>query len=267
MLRARIVRAVFGIGLSMLAGIAVFVLWHRDTRGVSIDGVRRSYDVVVEGGAGSDPVPLVFIFHGRNGSAGAIRRRTGIDAAARELGDRALFVYPQGRPYPGGHVVGWQTACDGPDMRFLDVIVQTLAAEYSIDRTRILASGFSWGGEMAIAFGCCRHDSVRAIAPLSGGVWDNVGDACRGHAPALRIAIGDADPIVPLRVVQHLTDDFRAIQGCATRSHEIDPHCRAYDGCREAVIQCVYRGLAHELPSNGGREVWSFLRSFPGALQ
>jgi len=163
MLRARIVRAVFGIGLSMLAGIALFVLWHRDTRGVSIDGVRRSFDVVVEGGAGPDPVPLVFIFHGRNGSARAIRRRTGIDAAAREVGDRAVFVYPQGRPY--------------------------------------------------------------------------------------------------------LTDDFRAIHGCSTRSHEIDPHCRAYDGCREPVIQCVYPGLTHELPSNGGRELWSFLRSFSGALR
>ncbi len=167
----------------------------------------------------------------------------------------------------GGHVVGWQTACDGPDMRFLDAIVHTLAAEYSIDRTRIFASGFSWGGEMAIAFGCCRHDRVRAIAPLSGGVWDNVSDTCRAHAPAFRIAVGDADPHLPVRVVQHLTDEFRAIHGCATRSHETDPHCRAYDGCREPVIQCVYPGLGHELPSNGGREIWSFLRSFPSALR
>lgn len=265
--RPRIVKAAFGTALSVLAGIALFVLWQRDSRGLSIDGVRRSYDVFVEGGGSSEPVPLVFIFHGRNGSAGAIRRRTAIDAAARELGERALFVYPQGRRYPGKHVVGWQTACDGPDMRFLDAIVQTLAVEYNIDRTRVFASGFSWGGEMAIAFGCCRHDSVRAIAPLSGGVWDNVSDACRAHAPAFRIAVGDADPLLPVRVVQHLTDEFRAIHGCSARSHEANPHCRAYDGCRKPVIQCIYPGLAHELPSNGGREIWRFLRSFPSALR
>jgi len=255
-------RAIAGLALTAFAASALFVRCSRDTRTVVIDGIERTYDVLVEGEPSADPVPLVFVFHGRNGSAWKIRYRTGIASAAHELGDRAVFVFPQGAEYPGGNFVAWQAACDGPDMRFMDAIVRTLGENYSIDRSRLFASGFSWGAEMAIAFGCCRRDMVRAIAPMSGGTWDSV-DACREQAPAYRMTIGDNDPIVPLKVVQHVTDEFRVRQGCSDRTHSSDPNCRAYDDCRNPVIQCIYPGVSHEVPEDGGREIWKFLRSFP----
>jgi hypothetical protein len=67
---------------------------------------------------------------------------------------------------------------------------------------------------------------------------------------------------VPANVLERLTEDFRAIQGCAQRSHETDPGCRAWDGCRVPVVQCAYPGMGHELPPNAGREIWTFFRSF-----
>jgi len=117
---------------------------------------------------------------------------------------------------------------------------------------------------MAIAFGCCRHEQVRAIAPMSGGVWDSVGEACRTHAPAFRITIGLDDAIELPSIVQHLTDEFRSLHRCSKQSHVTDPHCNAYEGCDAPVIQCLYPGLAHQVPSEAGPEIWQFFRSFPG---
>jgi polyhydroxybutyrate depolymerase len=262
MRRALFRRMGIGIGLVGAAGLALFVSRHRDSRTLVLDGVERTYDVVIEGSPSADPLPLVFIFHGRNGSGWRIRMRAGIDTAAHESGDRAIFVFPQALEYPGTNVLGWQVACDGPDMRFVDAIVEELAERHAIDRRLIFASGFSWGAEMAIALGCCRHEGVRAVAPMSGGTWDNVSDTCREQAPAFRMTIGDADPHLPLGVVQHITDEFRARHGCSARTREAGPNCRVYEDCDAPVIQCVYPGMGHEVPPNGGREIWSFLRSF-----
>jgi poly(3-hydroxybutyrate) depolymerase len=262
MRRAPVIKLLIGAVLACVGATVLVFQLGRDTRTLVIDGVERQYDLVDVGEPGPDPVPLVFVFHGRNGSGWAIRRRTGIDEAAEVRGDRAVFVFPQALEYPGEGVVGWQVACDGPDMRFVDAVVRAISAEHAIDRARIFASGFSWGAEMAIAFGCCRHETVRAIAPMSGGTFDTVTDACLTHAPAYRATIGDADPFVPLATVRHITNDLRARHGCSEQTHPSGPHCRAYEGCDAPVVQCVYPGMGHEVPDHGGRDAWRFLRSF-----
>jgi polyhydroxybutyrate depolymerase len=249
----------------VLAVIDLVIELRRDERTLIVDGVERSFDLVTTGKAGAAPVPLVFVFHGRGGSGLEIRFRSGIAAAAAARDERALFVFPQALTLPGTRVIAWQGACDGPDMHFVDAIIRSLSAEYAVDRTRIFASGFSWGGEMAIDFGCCRHEQVRAIAPMSGAVWDNLGEQCRARAPAYRIAVGTDDPLLPLSVVQHVTDQFRVRQQCGQHSVPAEPHCQAFEGCRVPVIQCVYPGMGHQLPSNAGAEIWSFLSSFAHA--
>jgi polyhydroxybutyrate depolymerase len=260
--RRRVARALFAVALVALVATGIVSLRRCDSRTIVVNGVERSYDLVVEGELGSEPVPLVFVFHGRNGSGAGVRRRTGIADAAHEAGDRAIFVFPEAVEYPGEGVLGWQVDCDGPDMRFADAIVREVASEHAVDRTRIFASGFSWGAEMAIAFGCCRHHTVRAVAPMSGATSDVVSEVCRAHAPAFRITIGDADPIVRVQVVRQVTGEFRARHGCSDRARPADPSCLAYEDCEAPVIECVYPGLGHEVPPNGGREIWRFLRSF-----
>ncbi len=250
------------VALTLAGAAALAFDWTRYARSLTVDGVERRFELVVEGDARAGPLPLVFVFHGRDRTSWNIRHRLGLDAAAHALGDRGLFVYPQALEFPGTHTVAWQGGCEGPDLRFVDEVVRTLATEYPLDRARLFAAGMSWGGEMAIAVGCCRHDTVRAIAPMSGGTWDGVSDACVAPAPALRLTLGEEDSLAPPTVLRHVVEAFRARQHCSTRTHPTEEHCVAWEDCEAPVIECDYPGLGHQLPPRAGQELWNFFRAF-----
>jgi polyhydroxybutyrate depolymerase len=261
MRRSLIIRLAVGVTLVGVAGVLAFER-TRYAQELTVDGVARTYEVVVVGDPHAGPLPLVFVFHGRDRTSWNIRRRFGLDAAARALGDRGVFVYPQALELPGSRAVAWQAGCAAPDLRFVDELLRALSGTYAIDRARIFATGMSWGGEMAIAVGCCRPDVVRAVAPLAGGTWDSVSAGCSAQVPALRISLGEEDRLAPPAVLHHVADEFRARQHCSNRSHPAGDHCLAADGCEAPVIECSYPGLGHELPPGAGREVWAFFRSF-----
>lgn len=228
-----------------------------------IDGMMRTYDVFVpEGTTGSEPLPLVFVFHERDGGSGGAEA-WGMQGAAEAAGDRAIFVFPQALHYQGGSI-GWEIACDGYDMQFVDAMLETVSGEQCIDSQRVFATGFSWGADMTIAFGCCRSDVARAVAPSSGTAWGNWRAACPSSAPALRITIGDADGNYSVPDVQSVTDFYAMRNGCAatTTPSDPDPPCRAYDGCAAPVIQCVYPGMGHQIPPDGAHYIWEFFSQF-----
>lgn len=261
MRRDLIIRLTLGVALVGVAAVLAFER-TRYAQEITVDGVARTYELVVVGDPHAGPLPLVFVFHGRDRTSWNIRRRFGLDTAARAMGDRGVFVYPQALELPGARAVGWQTGCADPDLRFVAELLRALSDKYALDRSHIFATGMSWGGEMAIAVGCCRPDVVRAVAPMAGGTWDSVSTGCRDQVPALRIAEGEEDRLAPPVVLHHVADEFRARQHCSSRSHSAGAHCLAADGCEAPVIECSYPGLGHELPPDAGREVWAFFRSF-----
>ncbi|MCE9572442.1 MAG: hypothetical protein K8W52_04735 [Deltaproteobacteria bacterium] len=234
-----------------------------EVRTVTIDGVARSFGVrIPEGATATDPLPLVFVFHHRDGTIDAARAY-GIEEAVAAAGDRAIVVYPQALAYPGEGAVGWEIGCGNYDSRFADAIYDQILADHCVDTRRVFATGFSWGADMTIAYGCCRSDRIRAIAPSSGTAWGDWRAACPTHAPALRITIGDVDGNYPVADVDAVADHFRARNGCAATRSPVEPApCEASDGCSAPVVECVYPGMGHQIPPDGAAHIWAFFRAF-----
>ena len=54
------------------------------------------------------------------------------------------------------------------DVAFTDAILTQLEGDLCVDKSRVFASGFSFGGGMAMALACTRADVFRAVAFFSG---------------------------------------------------------------------------------------------------
>jgi poly(3-hydroxybutyrate) depolymerase len=98
------------------------------------------------------PYWLIFAFHGNGETAdgmdtgGANGYLTAYWGLQRESKNGAIFVAPE---WSGG---GWGTG----DLSFTDDMVKTISANYCVDMSNIITSGFSYGGGMSHALACSR---------------------------------------------------------------------------------------------------------------
>ena len=229
---------------------------------LSVDGQQRDYELLVpEGVQPGERLPLVLGLHGRDGH-GADMRGVGIQDAAAAKGQRAIFVFPDAIDYPGENARGWEIGCDRYDMHFMQALYDATRASTCIDPERVFVTGFSWGADMTIATGCCMHDLVTAIAPMSGTAWGNWRDACPNEVPDYLATIGTNDGIYPLDEVTAVTDTYRTRKGCEASTHPLAAaECVSYDGCDERVRQCTYPGMGHSPPPGAGALLWDFFAS------
>src|SRR5688500_464148 len=95
--------------------------------------------------AARGPVPLVVMLHGAGGSAQGIRRR--LFGASDSL-DFALLI-PDSRGPTWDAIRGMY----GPDIAFLDSALRIVFSRVSIDPSRVIVSGFSYGASYALAIG------------------------------------------------------------------------------------------------------------------
>jgi polyhydroxybutyrate depolymerase len=224
---------------------------------VDVNGVSRSYVLVIpEGLDGSSPVPLVFGFHGFNGTGQSASQYFGLTGA-----EAALYVYPQALPLPGQDGgVGWDMEADGVDVAFIDALIAQLGAEHCLDVARIFAAGHSHGASFSNHLGCYRPQVFRAIAPVAGGgPWAG---PCTGSVSAM-VVHGSADTDVPIDNGIGSRDHWLEANGCAgASSGATEPApCASYEGCAEPVLWCEHAG-GHEWPSFAGAGIRSFFLSF-----
>lgn len=149
-----------------------------------------------------EPRPLLLVMHGGGGKAQGI-----IDVTRgrfNELADAENFFVV----YPGGFDKSWN---DGrvdvratahreniDDVGFLKRVIESIAAEYAIDRKRIFATGISNGGFMSMRLACQLSDTIRAVAVVTAQLSQDLLPACRPGRPVGMLLInGTDDPIVP----------------------------------------------------------------------
>lgn len=220
--------------------------------------------------ASDKPYPVVFVFHG----AGGTNDFESMDAAAGgNAGKNAIFVAAQGILLPGyeDYGLGWDENCNGYDMPFFDAMLAQVAADFCIDRERIFAVGYSWGGDMANSLGCCRGDVVRGVLPASAGemLTGNTGQ-CTEETSAFRIAYADSDPVYSQTAFDGVIDFYQEAHGCSGDSSPgpeplpstIQGQCKTYQGCNAPVIECLYTGMGHARPEFWRDDVWNFINQF-----
>lgn len=118
--------------------------------------------VVPKDGEFSGPRPLVIVLHGYGDVAGSYPGLWG--PVVKELG--AILAVPSGAERVGGGR-GWG------DLEQADAVVQhtieIMDANFEIDRDRLVLTGFSQGGFMAMALGVRHPDLFAGVIPMAGG--------------------------------------------------------------------------------------------------
>ena len=164
--------------------VATFVQRVSDAatvRRLGVAEVERRYLVYAPATLPPRPVPVVFVFPGYSASAEAAAfyyTHTRWEALADR--DGFVVVYGNGLPHPpnarekpampkGGFLQGClaEHAGEGIDVAYVRHILERLATELALDRTRIYATGLSAGGGMAFELALEAPDLVAAIAPVA----------------------------------------------------------------------------------------------------
>lgn len=184
----------------ILAGLAGFAAAAETTvrRTWTVDGVEREGLLHLPAVATTQPVPLVFAFHGHGGSM----RQAARSFELHLLWPEAAVVYLQGLNTPGkltdpeGRKAGWQHdrgEQGDRDLKFFDVVLADLRKAYRIDDRKIYAMGHSNGGIFTYLLWATRGDVFAAVAP-SGATAPRLLRQLKPK-PMLHVA-GEADPLV-----------------------------------------------------------------------
>lgn len=146
-------------------------------------GITRTYSFYVPAMYHpADPVPLVFNLHGL-GTDGAYQAQY---RDFRPIADTANFivVHPDGSTMFGqrfwnyGSVLG--STVD--DVGFLEALIDTISAAYSINSSRIYCAGMSNGSFMAYYL-ACQSNRFAAIGTVTGSMSVDMYDACVPQHP------------------------------------------------------------------------------------
>lgn len=137
--------------------------------------LERNFNFFAPEDIGSDPLPLVFLFHGLGDNAEGVIGYTDFDDLVET--ERFLLVVPEGANNNDGsqvfpidwNILAAQYSNDNQDLVFFDDMLKCAGEQFPIDLDRIYVTGMSGGGLMTTFLGLHRTDVIAALAPMSGG--------------------------------------------------------------------------------------------------
>lgn len=125
------------------------------------EDVERSYIMYVPSSYTADePTPLVVNMHGLTSNA---QQQMGFVSHMNLVAEEEGFLVA----YPNAVAGDW-TISNDHNISFIDSLLDTVAAEYSVDSSRTYATGLSQGGSMSYIVGAALPDRFAAIAPVAG---------------------------------------------------------------------------------------------------
>jgi polyhydroxybutyrate depolymerase len=155
---------------------------------VTPDGRTRTYRLYVPSKLPTGPVPLLVALHGGTGWGAQFQRNSGFDGLAEANG--FLAVFPDGtgvgadgtdlRTWNAGYCCGSAARNDVDDVAFIDLLIDTIEADYSVDPTRVFAAGHSNGGMLSYRLACELSDRIVAVGLQAGSLGV---DACDPAQP------------------------------------------------------------------------------------
>ena len=227
------------------------------------------------------PAPLVFLLHGSSGQGTSILGRSSLKAVADKYG--FIIAAPTGAirlaqgfawNIPGVVTTGGAApgAGDRDDVKYLLSILDLLAEQGLVDRSRVYVTGFSGGGRMASWLGCVASTrfaaiapvvGLRAGAPLASDPRQPDPDSCRPEStvPVLTFA-GDSDTTNPIagggakywQYSMHAAEmRWAGLNRCerppVTRRISANVYQELYDGCQDGAMVTAYI-------TEGGGHTW-----------
>jgi polyhydroxybutyrate depolymerase len=149
-------------------------------RAMRSGGLDRVYDVHVPATVNpSQPSPLVIMLHGVPRLSG-MAVITGFDGVADRFG--YIVAYPR-----AFQTLDWNVGCelcssaaidDVDDVRFIRDLIDDLAGQVAIDRSRVYVAGFSQGALMTHFLGCELANEIAAFGSVAATMIDEVEETC-----------------------------------------------------------------------------------------
>lgn len=226
-------------------------------RRVESSGVERRFLLHMPERASSGSLPLVLELHGSGGSPEgqmqlselrSLSEQHGFLLAAGEAIDRRWNVPPEDTR--------------ASDVQFVADLLDALARETCIDRSRFFATGFSGGGRMVSQLACELAPRVAAIAAVGGIRFPEPCPSAR-LVPILAFH-GTADDVNPYAGggqpywgtgVDAAIDGWASHHGCTTRDEEtaapVTRLSHGGAGCSDVVLYRI-EGFAHTWPTSIG---------------
>jgi polyhydroxybutyrate depolymerase len=165
---------------------------------ITHDGLQREYILYVPASyTGNDSVPLLFNFHAFGGFA----QQQMVYGDFRPIADSAgfLIAHPQGTGDEGQRI--WNIGIDSltvDDVGFTEAMIDSIDAEYNIDRDRVYSTGHSMGAFFSIYLAGQLSEKIAAIASVCGSMTQVMYDSSAPAHPTPYLEIhGTADPLVP----------------------------------------------------------------------
>ena len=250
-------------------------------RSIQSSGKSRSFILRIPDGYDRNRAyRLIFGFHWNGGTAndvdsGGTSGYTWSYYGLREQANNStIFVAPQGN----GN--GWANP-GGEDLTFVDDMIKLIEGDLCVDRTRLFALGFSYGGGMSYAIACARPTVFRAVAVYSGG---QLSGCSGGTQPIAYMGLhGGRDGRVTIAAGRLLRDKFVGNNGCSPQNPpepsqgSLSHTCTSYAGCSSGhpVRWCAFDAghtpapMDGSLDESGGGdrtwtkgEVWRFFTQF-----
>lgn len=241
---------------------------------ITVGGASRKYILrVPDGYDSSHPYRLVLAFAESGSSASSVASRNYFTLATMDK-TMTIFAAPDATDGAGT----WSKN----DLAFVDAIVAQLEGDFCVDKTRLFATGFSFGGGMAMALACTRADVFRAVAFFSGA--DLTGSCPTTLTKPIAYYASQASedsggkPATSPMTGEVKQAQFAALNGCMAEPASTtfptsgQPHkCTVYKGCSEGhpTEYCVFNGPHGWEPKDPGQstswdapEAWKFIQQF-----
>lgn len=151
---------------------------------------ERSYHLrVPDDWDGTSPLPVLLHFHGWARQGDLVVRHQRIAGHTRRRG--VLLVAPNGRQKT------WDfRRANSADVPFAAAVLEDVAKNYPIDRSRLYVSGYSYGAAMAWRYTCQNGDGVTALLAISGTLRE--GADCPQAPAQVRQVYGFDDTVMRL---------------------------------------------------------------------
>jgi polyhydroxybutyrate depolymerase len=257
MTRTALRTLLFFIVVAILAVISGFLVPLRVSAGAApaatfeFDGLERTYRVFRPAAlASAAPVPLVVMLHGGFGTGLQAEKSYHWDEEAARFG--FVVLYPDGirRAWNAGICCGAPQRNNVDDVGFLSALIERVARDQNVDRSRIYLTGISNGAMMAYRMACEAPLDIAAIGPVAG----TLPVSCAQAKPTSALAIhGLLDKLVPFEGGAASVAHWRKIDRCAApavSSSGSVTESRAACAQGRAVELIAIAGVGHQWPGS-----------------
>ena len=253
-----------GMALTLLPDYAQTIVTGSFVHG----GLTRTFRIYVPASYNAgQAVPLVLNLHGY--TSNATEQET--YGNFKPIADTANFivVHPNGTIQPGTTSQYWNIGILGStvdDVAFLEALIDTISAHYTINPKRIYSTGMSNGGYMSYYL-ACQSNRFAAVGSVTGSMTTTMYSSCNPARPIPTIEIhGTADPVVPYagnsttKPIEDVVAFWVTKNNCSTSpATSAVPNTNTTDGA--TADHYVYSGGTNNhtvefFKVNGGEHTW-----------